>query len=76
MVKEMEIYQFNNMPLPPICSYMVSNSSSLFMPISCLNLLYYMDMKRHMLLCIFVVLSERVLKKILELYIYMDYLKQ
>jgi hypothetical protein len=64
MIKEMEleIYQFNNMPLRPICSYMVSNSSSLFMPISSLNLLYYMDMKRHMLLCIFVVFWERLLK--------------
>ncbi len=50
-------YQFNN-PISPlfislICSHMVSNISSLFMSISTLILLYNMDMKRNVLMCLF-----------------------
>jgi hypothetical protein len=60
MVKEMEemkVYQFNKHPSPLftslVCSYMVSNSSSLFMLISNLILLYNMDMQRHFKMCFF-----------------------
>ncbi len=57
MVKEMEVYQCNNPPSPLftslVCSHMVSNSSSLFMLISNLILLYNMDMQRHFNMCFF-----------------------
>jgi argininosuccinate lyase len=36
-----------------VCSHMVSNSSSLFMLISNLILLYNMDMQRHFNMCFF-----------------------
>jgi hypothetical protein len=51
MRKDMKVYQFNNIPLPPpyisfICSHVVFNNSSSFMSILILILIYNMDMKR------------------------------
>jgi hypothetical protein len=54
----MKVYQFNNiLPSPPsffylICSHMIFNSSSLFMSISNLILLYNMNMKKANIFCV------------------------
>jgi hypothetical protein len=49
MGKEMEVYQFNNLPLfiSLICSHMIPNSSSLFMSISNLILLNNVNLPFH-----------------------------
>jgi hypothetical protein len=49
MGKEIEVYQFNNLPLfiSLICSHMIFNSSSLFMSISNLILLYNVNVPFH-----------------------------
>jgi hypothetical protein len=61
MAKEMNVYRFNDIPSPSlffisfIYFHMVFNSSSIFMSISNLILLYNMDMKKHILLCLFMI---------------------